>query len=150
MNPISVGSWIGDWAWSLPLIVLTVVIHVWGLALIGGKFVAVFGDSLDNHSFMPKFAVVIGGTALLAILLHGIETGIWAVAYRFSGRHTRHALFAECDDNLRPREPISQRSLAVDGRLGGTQRDVALRADYGLSVRHDPKGPAAREQRTAS
>ena len=86
MNPIDISPWIGDWAWSLPLVVLTVIIHVCGLALIGGKFVAVLGESLDNNrSFMPKFAMVIGGTALLATLLHGIEAGIWAVAYRFLG-----------------------------------------------------------------
>jgi hypothetical protein len=36
MNAIDIAPWIGDWAWSLPLIVLTVVIHVCGLALIGG------------------------------------------------------------------------------------------------------------------
>jgi hypothetical protein len=62
-----------------------VVIHTCGLALIGGKFVAVFGESFDNHRFMPKFATVIGGTALLATLLHGIEAAIWAGAYRFLG-----------------------------------------------------------------
>ena len=85
MNSIGISPWIGDWAWSLPLIVLTVVIHTCGLALIGGKFVDVFGESLDNHRFLPKFATVIGGTALLATLLHGIEAAIWGVAYRFLG-----------------------------------------------------------------
>ena len=84
------GTWIGDWGWSLPLIVLTVVTHVCGLAFIGGKFVTVLGVSLsksssDDPGFMPKFAVVIGGTALLATLLHGIESGIWAGAYRSLG-----------------------------------------------------------------
>jgi hypothetical protein len=89
MNPIGISPWFGDWAWSLPLIVLTVVIHVCGLALIGAKFVAVLGaslsESLDNRNFMPKFAVVIGGTALLATFLHGSEAGIWAAAYRLLG-----------------------------------------------------------------
>lgn len=85
MNPNHISPWLGDWAWSLPMIVLTVVIHVCGLALIGGKFVSVLSDTLNNRSFMPKFAVVIGGTALLATLLHGIEAAIWAVAYRFLG-----------------------------------------------------------------
>ena len=83
MNPTNPGTWIGDWAWSLPLIVLTVVIHVCGLALIGGRFVAILGEPLNRRSSIPKFAVVIGSTALLATLLHGIEGFIWAVAYRF-------------------------------------------------------------------
>lgn len=85
MNPIDISPWIGDWAWGLPLIVFTVVIHVCGLALVGGKFVAVLSDSLDRRSFMPRFGIVIGGTALLATLMHGIESGIWAGAYRFLG-----------------------------------------------------------------
>ena len=34
MNPIDVGTWSGKWAWGLPLIVLTVVMHVCGLGLI--------------------------------------------------------------------------------------------------------------------
>jgi hypothetical protein len=50
------------------LIVLTVVIHVCGLALkVYRRSQRVPGSS----RFMPKFAVVIGGTALLASLLHG-------------------------------------------------------------------------------
>ena len=85
MNPIDTLPWIGDWAWRLPLIVLTVVIHVCGLALIGGKFVSVLGESVNRSSFIPKFAMVIGGAALLASVLHGIEAGIWAAAYRFLG-----------------------------------------------------------------
>ncbi|MGD0117783.1 MAG: hypothetical protein ABSD30_06945 [Candidatus Binatus sp.] len=85
MNPNPLGTWIGDWAWSLPLIVLTVVIHVCGLALIGGKFVSVLEKSVGRSRFIPKFAIVIGGTVLLATLLHGIEGAIWAAAYRFLG-----------------------------------------------------------------
>jgi hypothetical protein len=34
---------------------------------------------------MPKFAVVIGATALLATVLHGIESSIWALAYKVLG-----------------------------------------------------------------
>jgi hypothetical protein len=85
MEPNNVGSWIGDWAWSLPLIVLTVVIHVCGLAITGEKVVAVLSKSVDNRRFLQKFAMVMGGTALLATLLHGIEGAIWALAYRFLG-----------------------------------------------------------------
>jgi hypothetical protein len=80
-----IDPWIGNWAWSLPLIVLTVVIHVCGFALIGGQFVVVLGESVDERRFIPKFAIVIGGTALMASMLHGLEAGIWAAAYRLLG-----------------------------------------------------------------
>ncbi len=82
MNPNDVGTWISDWGWGLPLIVLTVVIHVCGLALIRERVVEVLSDPIDQRSFMLKFAVVMSVTSLLVTLLHGIEAGIWAVAYR--------------------------------------------------------------------
>jgi hypothetical protein len=83
MHPNGVGTWTGDWAWSLPLIVLTVVIHVCGLAIIGERVVDALGESVDRRRFMFKFAVVMAGTSLLATILHGIEGAIWAAAYRF-------------------------------------------------------------------
>lgn len=82
MNPMNVG-WIGDWAWSLPLILLTVVIHVFGLALIGERVVDVLSVSEGGRNLTSRFAAVMGATALVATLLHGIEGAIWAVAYRF-------------------------------------------------------------------
>ena len=81
MDPNGLGSWFGDWAWSLPLIVLTVVIHVAGLGLIGERFVGVL-DPLHRRKFMLKFAVRMSGIALLCTALHGIEGAIWAAAYR--------------------------------------------------------------------
>jgi hypothetical protein len=84
MNPTGVGTWIGDWVWSLPLIALTVVIHVCGLALIGERVVAAISRT-DRHRFILKFARIMGATALLATMLHGFEAFIWASAYRFLG-----------------------------------------------------------------
>ena len=83
MHPSGVGTWIGDWAWSLPLIVLTVVIHACGLAAIGERVVRVLAESVEHRRFMLKFAVVMAVTALLGTILHGIESGIWAAAYWF-------------------------------------------------------------------
>lgn len=83
MHPTGVGTWTGDWVWSLPLIVLTVVIHVCGLAVIGENVVKVLAESVDGGKFMFKFAAVMAITSLLATLLHGIEGAIWAAAYWF-------------------------------------------------------------------
>jgi hypothetical protein len=81
MNP----AWIADWLWSVPLILLTVVIHVCGLALIGERVVAVLSQSVDRRKFMLTFIRGMGVTALLATALHGIEGAIWAAAYRLLG-----------------------------------------------------------------
>lgn len=81
MDPNGVGSWVGDWAWSLPLVVLTVVIHVAGLGLIGERFAGVL-DPLDRRKFMLKFAVRMSGISLLCTILHGVDGAIWAAAYR--------------------------------------------------------------------
>jgi MFS superfamily sulfate permease-like transporter len=83
MHPTGVGTWTGDWAWSLPLIVLTVVIHVCGLAIIGEGVVKVLAESADRRRFTFKFATVMAVTSLLATILHGIEGAIWAAAYWF-------------------------------------------------------------------
>ena len=85
MNTTGAGAWISDWTWSLPLIVLTVVIHVCGLAVIGERVVQILGEPLARRRFLPRFAAVLGCTSLLATTLHGIEAVLWAAAYRVLG-----------------------------------------------------------------
>ena len=85
MNAVDVGGWNANWAWGLALIVLNVVIHVIGLALIYERVVYVLSGVMEHRRFIPKFVVVIGMAALLATLLHGIEAADWATAYRLLG-----------------------------------------------------------------
>lgn len=85
MNAVDVDAWKADWAWSLPLIVLNVVIHVIGLGLINKSVVRVLSGATERRRFMPKFAVVMGVAALLATVLHGIEAATWASAYLLLG-----------------------------------------------------------------
>ena len=73
MNAVDVGAWKANWAWSLPLIVLSVVIHVIGLGLINESVVRVLSGAMERRRFMPTFAVVMGLAALLATVLHRIE-----------------------------------------------------------------------------
>jgi len=77
--------WVADWAWSLPLILLTVVIHVFGLGLINERVVRASSRSMDRHRVVPLFALVMGVAVLLVTALHGIEGVAWAAAYRFLG-----------------------------------------------------------------
>lgn len=75
-------TWSANWAWGVPLILLTVVIHVWGLAIVGQKTMSVCnGTGAQRH---PKvtFVVATGATTLVATFLHGIEAGVWAAAYQ--------------------------------------------------------------------
>jgi hypothetical protein len=81
VNPF---SWRADWAWGLPLIVLTVVIHVSGLALIFQRAVQV-SSIIERHHPVVAFVATMGTTTLLVTCLHGIEAGLWAAAYLFLG-----------------------------------------------------------------
>jgi hypothetical protein len=85
MNAIDLGGWNANWAWGLALIVLNVVIHVIGLALIYERVVHVLSGAMEHRRFIQRFVVVIGVAALLATLLHGIEVANWAAAYRLLG-----------------------------------------------------------------
>jgi len=64
---------------------LTVVIHVFGLALINDQVVRVLGRTAKRRSFIPLFAGVMAVAVLLATALHGIEAVAWAGAFRLLG-----------------------------------------------------------------
>src|SRR5208282_4031819 len=144
MNAVDVGAWHANWAWSLPLIVLNVIIHVIGLGLINESMVRVLSGALASPRFVPMFAVVLGVAALLAYRTARNRGGHLGRRLPASRRPTRHqvcdALFAQRNDKLRPREPLSGRAMATDGCSGGAERDASVRADHRLSVRHDSEG----------
>src|SRR5271154_799098 len=77
-------EWFVDWAWSIPLILLNVVIHIVGLGFLGSKAIRVSGETVRKRP-MTALVVVAGATTLLATVLHGIEAGIWAGAYLMLG-----------------------------------------------------------------
>src|ERR1700760_204069 len=85
MKSVDAGNWSGNWVWSLPLIVLNVVIHVIGLGLINESVVRVLSGAVEQRRFMPTFAVGMGVAALLAAVLHGTEAAPGPIAYRILG-----------------------------------------------------------------
>jgi len=79
MNPLP-----ADWALGLPLIMLTVVFHVVGLALISQKVHGVSGLIWRTHA-KATFVVLTGAATLLSTCFHGIEAIMWAVPYWLLG-----------------------------------------------------------------
>jgi hypothetical protein len=56
-----------------------------GLGLINAKVVQILAIVKDHRHFLSVFAIVMGIATLLVTLLHAIEAGIWAGAYRALG-----------------------------------------------------------------
>ncbi len=48
MTEVDIAPWAADWAWGLPLILLTVVIHVFGLALINDGVIQVLRRTAER------------------------------------------------------------------------------------------------------
>jgi len=77
--------WTSDWAWSMPLIILTVVIHVLGLGLFHQTVVPSLDRSMNRWHPTGAFIVVMGVTISVVTVLHALEATIWAAAYRLLG-----------------------------------------------------------------
>jgi hypothetical protein len=76
--------WNGNWAWSLPLIVITVIFHVTGLVFINERVVRAKRFLKKGRGFLA-FALILGAATLAAILLHALEAAIWAGVYERLG-----------------------------------------------------------------
>jgi hypothetical protein len=85
MSSAVAATWELDWLWSLPLIVMCVVIHAVGLMLIYREVIRIMNIALVRRRFFPMFVLVMGSVALLATVLHGLEATLWALAYRVLG-----------------------------------------------------------------
>jgi hypothetical protein len=85
MDPGNVIGWGADWAWGLPIIVLTVIIHAFGLGLINKKAASTLSGSGRAGQLSAVSIFVMGGAALSATILHALEAGIWAGAYLLLG-----------------------------------------------------------------
>ncbi len=73
--------WGADWAWGLPLIVLTVLVHVLGLGFFNERTIPSLDGVIARGHRTAAFIVVMGATVLLATFLHGLEAALWAFAY---------------------------------------------------------------------
>ena len=80
LHILGINSITADWALSLPLIVLTVVVHAVGLGLMMPGRGRISGFIWRRHS-QAMFVVLIGASTLFATCLHAMEAVIWATAY---------------------------------------------------------------------
>jgi hypothetical protein len=78
-------AWDGNWAWSLPLIVITVIFHVIGLVYINERVIRAKRFVTQRRSFLLGLSIVLGAATLVAIALHAIEAAIWALVYQALG-----------------------------------------------------------------
>jgi hypothetical protein len=82
LDPAHIVPWSSDWLWSLPLSVVTVVIHVVGLYIVRQRFDRVLIQASQNR--MRIIALLfMAGTTVSVTLLHGLEAAIWAVGFRW-------------------------------------------------------------------
>ena len=76
---LEVASWGSSWAFGAPLMVLTAVVHVFGLGLIRSAFYSAF--QRRHWLFrgpVPHFALVMSVTVSLVTLLHVVQAAIRA------------------------------------------------------------------------
>jgi hypothetical protein len=81
----SAAAWNGDWAWSVPLIVINVIFHVIGLGLFNARLDQFLTKVKNHRHYDFIFVLVMGLTVLWATFLLAVEAGVWAVAYRSLG-----------------------------------------------------------------
>ena len=75
MDTVDVGAWNANWAWSLPLIVLNLVIHVIGLGLINESVVSAMTSYGHANLFLKEQWQLMGALeALNGMLLFGLTT----------------------------------------------------------------------------
>ena len=76
-------QWSTDWVWGLPLILLTMVGHVFTLGLINERVVRRLSSTLTHIKL--KFSIIISISVLLITVTHAIEIIGWAIAYWIIG-----------------------------------------------------------------
>ena len=74
-------AWSNNWAWGLPLIVLTVLVHAFGLVEIRDRIVLRLPIVLRARRSSMVLAVLMVVSVLLLTVLHAVEAVAWAGAY---------------------------------------------------------------------
>lgn len=85
LHELNGGHWTYSWAWGLPLIVLTVMVHSLALFATRNRLVAALANSYSDESFSFRFALTVGAVVLFVTTLLAVEATLWAVVYVLIG-----------------------------------------------------------------
>ena len=85
MSGENIAIWRADWLCSLPLIALTVMIHVFGLSFIKRRSYRMMQHMHGRHVSSALTRLLIGGAALSITVLHGFEGFLWAISFQILG-----------------------------------------------------------------
>ena len=85
MTSFVLAPWRADWLWSIPLIIVTIVFHSYGLGLLSRGLLILLKEDRKKRLTHSLSVFVVGGSSLCAICLHGLEAWIWSVAYHLLG-----------------------------------------------------------------
>ena len=85
MTSFVLAPWRSDWLWSIPLIIVTVVFHSYGLGLLSRGLLILMKADRKKRLAHGLFVFVVGGSSLCTICLHGLEAWMWSVAYLLLG-----------------------------------------------------------------
>src|SRR6266481_3691892 len=85
MDSDIVAPWGADWAWSLPLIIFTTVLHAYGLGLLHKAVNSRASSGEQRRHALLLSSFLIGEMALSVTILHTIECILWASTYRLLG-----------------------------------------------------------------
>jgi hypothetical protein len=108
MIAVALAPWRSVWLWSIPLIVVTIVFHSYGLGLLSRGLRILLKEHQGKRLTHALSVFVVGGSSLCAICMHGIEAWMWSIAY--------HLLDTLSGD----RKEAMLYSLSVMATVGGT------------------------------
>ena len=137
-------SWMPDWSWGLPLLVLTIVAHVSAI-VVTAKMLGKYRGS-DPHK-ASRFIIFVALAALASAVYLTLEAAAWAALYLWVGALSawRAAMLysRRRDDQLRSRQHLSGGPLATARRDRSRQRRHPLWPDDRVSLRRYSPGLAA-------
>ncbi len=85
------GVWRSNWAWGIPLILFTVVVHVLALGLANERAIRFCTHMTDDRHPRTAFVMAISAVTLWATVMHAGEAALWAVFYQLLGARPDYA-----------------------------------------------------------